>query len=151
MKRTFTMLMVSLVVIGAMPLMATIARADESEAWDKISGIWVVDYDATAELIQLTSEERSQILGTKEAGVRIMLDVRRGEATLRIEAKETSTLTAEWKMVSEDSKGVFIESYTGNGTRMERVSITYLPNGSLKYEFGDMNYPLIFKPEMMDL
>lgn len=151
MNRIMSLLALLLLVIGGPLMAATVTRADENEVWDRISGNWVVDYDATAELHMLTPQQRDQIRATKAAGVKIMLIVTRGEATLRIEGDMPTTLTAEWRIVSEDSKGLFIESLTGNGARMERVSVTYLSNGSLKYEFGDMDYPLIFKLDIMEL
>lgn len=131
--------------IGAASFTAA-ARADEDTVWKKISGTWEVDYDATVDLPELKQEEKDQIRGTKAAGVKISIVVAKGEATLHIvTAQEKSKLMAEWRIVSEDEKGAFVESLTGNGARKERVSITYLKGGLLKYAFADMPFPLVMK------
>lgn len=151
MTRVLPIAAMFLLAIGAASMTVSTARADDADVWDKITGDWVVDFDATAELPELKDAEKAQVKGTKAAGVKIMIAVSKGAAELQIHSpNDKSKLAAEWRIVSEDAKGAFIESLTGGGARKERVSVTYLPGGTLKYAFADMPFPLVMKKAAKD-
>lgn len=128
-------------------LSSPFAKGADEKLWGKVNGEWEIDLEASAKLPEIPDPSKENLRAAKANGVKLLLTVETGKAKVVITTAEKSeTIECKWRVFSEDAKGAFVESITGeNGEKKERVLVTYLTDGTMKFMFFDMDYPVIAK------